>query len=119
VISDTVLCRVVGLQFGLQNQFAMRQCVSWKTKMARKHDGAARCSSVALVVLLFLFGKLLLDSRPCSRPEVPAIVIPAAMEFLRPLQRIDRRLKRRVVKEIMLAETVDKEFTASLSWAPG
>jgi hypothetical protein len=41
------------------------------------------------------------------------------MEFLRPLQRIDRRLKRRVVKEIMLAETVDKEFTASLSWAPG
>jgi len=30
--------------------------------------------------------KLLFDALPCSRPEMPATVIPAAVEFVRPLQ---------------------------------
>jgi hypothetical protein len=51
----------------------------------------------------FLVGKLLLDSLPCSRPKVPAIVIPAAMEFLRPLQRIDRSLRRQTIVLIITA----------------
>src|SRR5678815_3583430 len=59
---------------------------------------------VALIaLLLFLVGKLLLDSLPCSRPEVPAIVIPAAMEFLRPLQRINRGLRRQTIVLIIAA----------------
>ena len=59
---------------------------------------------VALIaLLLFLVGKLLLDSLPCSRPEVPAIVIPAVLELLRPLQRIDRALKRQTIVLIIAA----------------
>src|SRR6476646_2012889 len=54
-------------------------------------------------LLLFLVGKLLLDSLPCSRPEVPAIVIAGAMEFLRPLQRIDRGLRRQTIVLIITA----------------
>ena len=34
---------------------------------------------------------------PCSWPEVPAIVIPAVLELLRPLQRIDRALQRQTI----------------------
>ena len=35
---------------------------------------------------LFLVGKLLLDPLPCSRPEIQAKIISAAMEFLCPFQ---------------------------------
>jgi len=35
---------------------------------------------------LFLIGKLLLDPLPCSRPEMPAKIIPAPMDFLCPFQ---------------------------------
>jgi hypothetical protein len=59
--------------------------------------------SVVLVALLFLFRKLRLDSLPCSRPEVPAVVIPAALEFLPPLQRIDRGLERQTIVLIIAA----------------
>jgi hypothetical protein len=35
---------------------------------------------------LFLIGKLLFDPLPCSRPEMPAKIIPAAMDFPCPFQ---------------------------------
>jgi len=35
---------------------------------------------------LILLGKLLFDALPCSRPEMPATVIHAAIEFFRPFQ---------------------------------
>jgi hypothetical protein len=76
------------------------QLVRWRETIEdQKHT--RRVALIAL--LLFLVGKLLLDSLPCSRPEVPAIVIPAAMEFLRPLQRIDRGLRRQTIVLIITA----------------
>ena len=72
--------------------------------------------SFALVALIFLVGKLLLDSLPCSWPEVPAIVIPAVLELLRPLQRIDRALQRQTIVLIIAAiGNVDRGHTISLS----
>ena len=35
---------------------------------------------------LILLGKLLLNPLPCSRSEMPATILPAAMKFLRPFE---------------------------------
>jgi hypothetical protein len=35
---------------------------------------------------LILLGKLLLNPFPCSRSEMPATIVPAAMKFLRPFE---------------------------------
>ena len=64
---------------------------------------ASDSAGALLVAFLFLVGKLLLDPLPSSRPQVPTIVIPSALEFLRPFQRVDRGLKRQTIVLVIAA----------------
>lgn len=67
-----------------------RQWTTGKKWHKSKFAASGRDRACCVTFALFLLGKLHLNSLPCSRSEVPAIVIPTTLEFHRPLQRIDR-----------------------------